>query len=246
MNWNFINSGFNSGKFNMEFDINLASNCKSDEAFFRLYRWKPYCISLGAYQNINKINISKVQRDGIDVVKRPTGGRAILHAEEITYSVIYPLSENISARNLYNQINFALKKGLEKFDDQLINIQMENSQIDFRSFYQTHLSNICFAASAKSELKYFGKKLAGSAQKKFKNSILQHGSILCSDYHRKIIDYLNLNGNEYSEVKLNIENKTTDLRSILNYEINYDELSESLISGFTEYFKAEFKEVVEV
>lgn len=241
MIWHFINSGFDTGKHNMEFDINLAENCKSGEAFFRLYKWKPYCISLGANQDINKINFFKAQNDNIDIVKRPTGGRAVLHAEEITYSVIYPLSEDISARNLYNQINFALKEGLESFDDELKNIEMENSQINFRSFYQAEAGNICFAASAKSELKYFGKKLVGSAQKKFKNSILQHGSILCGGYHKKIIDYLNLNKSEYSEVKLEIENKTTDLKSILKYEINYDILSESLVSGFSEYFKTDFK-----
>ena len=81
MIWHFIDSESSSGEFNMELDVFLSEICKKDEAFFRLYRWNPYTISLGANQNINEIDLVKCKEDNIDVVKRPTGGRAILHAE---------------------------------------------------------------------------------------------------------------------------------------------------------------------
>lgn len=224
----------------MDFDIELAKNCGSDVAFFRLYRWKPYCVSLGANQNLDEINFSKLQKDNFDFIKRPTGGRAILHAEEITYSLVYPINKNTSARNLYNQINLALKTGLQKFDERLKNIELEDSQINFPKFYKNKISNICFAASARCELKYDGKKIVGSAQKKYKNSILQHGSILCGNYHKKIVDYLNLTDEDSSLFKSEIENKTIDLKSILDEEINYKNLADSLVTGFGAFFGANF------
>ena len=98
----------------METDLFLAKDCEPDEAIFRLYRWEPYCISLGANQKESIIDYGLTRKDGIDVVKRPTGGRAILHAEELTYSVIYPLSPDISAKELYADINSALKEGTGK------------------------------------------------------------------------------------------------------------------------------------
>jgi lipoate-protein ligase A len=90
MKWYFINTGANTGKYNMDFDLHLADKCRPGETFLRLYRWNPYCISLGANQDILSVNADKAAADNIDIVIRPTGGRAILHAEEITYSVVIP------------------------------------------------------------------------------------------------------------------------------------------------------------
>ena len=104
MNWKFLNSGVNSGKFNMDFDVFLAENFVQGNAVLRLYRWNPYCISLGANQSLEDINTSKTRYHQIDVVKRPTGGRAILHSQELTYSVIYPIEPRASAKNIYNEI----------------------------------------------------------------------------------------------------------------------------------------------
>ncbi len=242
MKWQFIDTGFNPGKFNMEFDINLAQNIKSDEAVLRLYRWQPYCISLGANQNFESVNLNKAAEDKIDVVKRPTGGRAILHSEELTYSVILPVAENLSAKNIYKEINLALLKGLKIYNPMLDEVNLENDQPAFSEFYKTDKSNICFAVSARSELKYKNKKLVGSAQRKFGNTILQHGSILCGTYHLNILEYLNLNKENIETLKAEISDSTSDLKSILNEEINYAELSSAIIKGFEINFEANFKE----
>ncbi len=113
MNWIYINSGFNSGRYNMDYDLHLAKNYKVDEAVLRLYRWKPYCISLGASQSLNSVDYDLAAKNNIDIVVRPTGGRAVLHSEELTYSVIYPLDFTSSARDIYHQINLALLNGLK-------------------------------------------------------------------------------------------------------------------------------------
>jgi lipoate-protein ligase A len=240
MKWYFLNTGSGSGQYNMDFDLQLAKNNKRDEAFFRLYRWNPYCISLGFNQDFSTVDLDKASLNNINIVKRPTGGKAILHAEELTYSVVYPLSENISLRNFYCEINKALREGLILYDERLSGIELESVQPDLRTFYKESASEICFSVSAKSEINFNGKKLVGSAQRKIGNTILQHGSILCGEYHKKIIDYLNLSGAEFSNAKTKIMNNTIELEKILIEKIDYDKLSNCLVKGFEKFFSINF------
>jgi lipoyl(octanoyl) transferase len=240
MIWRLLNTGFNSGKFNMGFDIELAQNAKSEEAVLRFYRWNPYCISLGANQEFESVNLQKAAEDKIDVVKRPTGGRAILHSEELTYSVIFPVSENISAKSVYHEINLALLEGLKIYDSKLNDVELESKQPDFPSFYKEEKSTICFAVPAKSELKYCGKKLVGSAQRKLGYTILQHGSILCGPYHLNIVNYLKSENPE--ALKSEIQDTTTDLGSILNENIDYDRMAKAIAKGFEIRFDMKFEE----
>lgn len=236
MKLRILDFGIYSGKFNMETDINLAEHCVPDEIVLRFYRWEPFCISLGANQNLNEINIPKAKQDDIDVVYRPTGGRAILHAEELTYSLIYPADLNVSSRAVYHQINLALLKGLSFYNEALSTCELETTQPNFQNFYKQQLSALCFAFSAKCEVKFDGKKLIGSAQKRFQNAILQHGSILCGNYHLRIVDYLNLPKEKVFLMREELQNRTTDLFSILKEEVNYQRLMDSLILSFNEHF----------
>ena len=243
MNWRFINTGFNSGKFNMAYDIQLAKNCMTNEAILRLYRWKPNCISLGANQGFDSINIEKAKEDSIDIVKRPTGGRAILHAEELTYSVTMPIERDSSARNIYSEINKALYEGLSLYNNKLAAVELESSQPDFREFYKEEQSAVCFAVPAKNELKFDGRKLVGSAQRKLGSVILQHGSILCGQFHKKIVDYLIVNEENYEKIISSLNN-TADLYSITGQEVNYDLLAQSIASGFESYFDMTLNETI--
>lgn len=242
MKWKFLNSGVNSGRFNMDFDLFLAENIEPETAYLRLYRWHPYCISLGANQSENEIDIKKTKYDMIDVVKRPTGGRAILHSMELTYSFIYPMLDNTSAKNLYNEINLALRKGLILFDNELNDIELEHNQPNFKKFYKSDLGAVCFAVSAKSELNLYGKKLVGSAQRKLGNVILQHGSILCGNFHKRIVEYLKIDAERKREMLSEIESTTIDLKTALKKEIDYSKLSQSIRKGFEEHFNCIFEE----
>lgn len=232
MKWNFIDSGFNTGEFNMQFDLELANKCKNDEAFYRLYRWQPYCISLGANQSFDDINLVKTKEDGIDVVKRPTGGRAILHAEEWTYSVIYPMNYEYSPKEIYFKISKALMKGLELYNPIFANSELENVQPNFPKLLEEPSGVLCFASTAKNEVKFNGKKLIGSAQRKLNNSILQHGSILCGTFHQKLADYLRVD----KETKINLHSelisKTIEIETILNEKVDYEKLKSCLVQGF--------------
>jgi len=191
MKWQFLNTGKSSGSFNMDFDLNLAQTCKYDEAFFRLYQWQPYCISLGANQSFDDINIAKAHHDNIEVVKRPTGGRAILHAEEITYSVVMPIKGELTPREIYAKISSALIKGLELYNPLLADSELEKIDPNFPDLLKQPSGVLCFGSSAKNEVKFAGKKIIGSAQRKLKTVILQHGSILCGTFHKKLVNYIN-------------------------------------------------------
>src|SRR3990170_5116770 len=151
MKWYFLNTGSNDGKFNMNLDVELTSYVKSTEGILRFYRWNPYCISLGANQSTESINLDKTSADNINVVKRPTGGRAILHSEELTYSVIYATNVSDSAKIIYQEVNLALSEGLKIYDHRLSQVELESLQPNFPDFYRENKSAICFAVSAKSE-----------------------------------------------------------------------------------------------
>ena len=236
MTWFYLNTGKHPGSFNMEFDLGLVKDSANDHLTLRLYRWDPYCISLGANQDISEIDGDKAAAGGIDIVKRPTGGRAILHSEELTYSVVMPLDSEVSPRDVYRQINFALLEGLKIYDAGLAKLELEGVQPNFHSFYKENLSAACFGVPAKSEIKYDGKKVVGSAQRKIGDVLLQHGSIMCGNYHVNLADYLNLPQDEQLSVKEELSNKTTELESILSYETDYVRLGESIVAGFEKFY----------
>jgi lipoate-protein ligase A len=243
MMWRFINTGFNPGSFNMDYDLEFVRNF-SKFPVLRVYQWNPYCISLGANQEYNSVDQSKVAADGFDIVKRPTGGRAILHAEELTYSVVYPVSDDKTPKQIYREINLALKNGLVIYNSELEKIELENTQPHFPSFYKDSKSTLCFAVSAMNELNYQGKKVVGSAQRKIGNVILQHGSILCGGFHKKIINYLNLPFEKLAEIKNEIEETTTELESILCEKIDYQKLALTIKEGFGNHFNAKIEEEI--
>ena len=236
MKWKYFSSGFNTGKKNMEIDLQLARINNAEDVFLRFYRWQPYCISLGANQNIEIIDEMKCSGDNIDIVKRPTGGRAILHAEELTYSVVFPIKLNYTPSVIYREINYALMKGLEFFDSRLKEAELENLQPDFSSVYKTVEGNACFATAAKSELKYSGRKLIGSAQRKLGSVVLQHGSILCGSFHKRITNYLKIDRDEKLKLLNELNGKTVEIDSILDQAVDYNKLEKSLLKGFEQHF----------
>ncbi len=240
MNWILICNGAHNGQFNMEFDLKLADECSDNTAYLRFYQWLPYAISLGANQLFNDINLVKAANDNIDVVKRPTGGRAVLHAEELTYSVIIPTASGLTPHEIYNKISLALVRGLIKYDSNLKNIKLENRQPDFSSLLKNPFGVICFASTAKHEVKYNGKKLVGSAQRRFKKVTLQHGSILVGAFHRYLLDYLNCDEKTKTELKQKMIDKTIELETILKRKVDYSQLIDSLVKGFEDEWEIKF------
>jgi len=237
--WKFIDTGFQTGKYNMDFDLELVERCrKEDTFFFRVYRWKPYAISFGYNQqklaSKQKINEEKCALDGIDVVQRPTGGRAVLHSEELTYSVI--MKSDKSVHSLYKDISYVLLNGLKNIEPdnpELKKLSFEKDNPDLRNLVKTGMYNLCFNTSIKYEINYNGRKLVGSAQRNFGDVVLQHGSILLGEHHKNIVNYLKLDDERTIErLKHEIDKKTACLNEILGREVTYKETADALIKGF--------------
>lgn len=191
----------------MAIDHYLASNYHEfNLPILRFYGWKRDTISLGFHQKKEQVLENKIITSNIDLVRRPTGGRAIFHSNELTYSIIYPVSE-LSKFVLYKKINTAFKKAFDKFTL----ASLENEDADLASFYKKKDSFSCFAVSARGEMKSNDKKLIGSAQRIYKDAILQHGSIMLGAEHLKLVDYLNIEPYHRQSFKERLESRTSYL-----------------------------------
>jgi lipoate-protein ligase A len=244
--WQFIDTGFRSGVYNMELDMKLVESCKNDDtAYLRFYRWKPYAISLGYNQTrLSKeayIDINKCRADGMDIVTRPTGGRAVLHSEELTYSVIFRSVKPI--HELYRDISEAIVNGLKLINPAFNKLSFTKDTPDMLNLIRTGMYNLCFNSAIKNEINFKGKKLVGSAQRKFGDIVLQHGSILIGNHHKNIVNYLNINGEERIKMLKEIEDKTDCLNNIAGRNISYSETAEAVFKGFKETFGISFSSI---
>ena len=236
--WEIIDTGENTGRFNMDYDLMLADRCRNENlSFIRFYRWNPYAISLGYNQSKlitgQKLDLDKCKSAGIDVVQRPTGGRAVLHSEELTYSVVTKSSKPVKV--LYREISQALLDGLKLIDESNAELQKLSLTVttpDLLKLTKTGMYNLCFNTAIKDEINLAGRKLVGSAQRDFGDVVLQHGSILMGEHHKSIVNYLMVDDRVKERLKTEIDEKTICLNEILNRNVTYEEIAGSLIKGF--------------
>lgn len=180
----FIDYETKTGEENMQIDSDLleyAIKNKLEEPIFRLYGWKPACVSLGRNQNDDFLDKEYLKKCGIDVVRRLTGGRALLHDNEITYSYICPISYLEHGEHIVSSYKEICQIFINKF--KTIGID-----IDFGTQKQVKTGfDYCMLVSTGADLCYRGKKLIGSAQCRKHGYILQHGSILY-DYDKNLLE----------------------------------------------------------
>lgn len=159
----------------------LARAQSSGEAVFSIYSWERPTLSLGRNQPaVGRYDPGKIRAAGIDVVRRPTGGRAILHHREITYSVTASI-EGATLSEAYSRINRILQLGLSR-----LGVLVEAAAGCGRS--EAPSVRPCFETPAKGELIAGGAKLVGSAQLRENGALLQHGSILVDDDQSSLLD----------------------------------------------------------
>jgi len=242
--WRWIDSDYADGATHMAIDRMMLEN----EALLKLptmrvYRWWPHCISLGYHQSRERIDLACCREDGIDVVQRPTGGRAVLHAEEVTYSVIIPREDDLHSKSIgeiYHLINMGLVRGIRKLN---VPAELKKRSLDFRAHYKTALAVSCFSAAAKYEILLNGKKLVGSAQRQLHEGVLQHGSLLLGDAHLKLPKYLkNVRGDEAEMMKRAIREKTISISGFMNNTVDYGEVVDAIKEGMKEELSLEFEE----
>jgi lipoate-protein ligase A len=176
--WRLINSGFQTGAMNMALDEALLHSVANGDSLpvLRFYRWKPATVTLGYAQSTDRdLDLDFCRRVGVDVVRRATGGRAVLHDNEVTYAVIAPLNKGLFAGSVldcYRVIAEVLLMALNH-----LGLAAELVPGKSRSVHQNTMKAVCFSSPSQYELVIDGCKVAGSAQRRFGNAFLQHGSI---------------------------------------------------------------------
>jgi lipoate-protein ligase A len=235
-----------------EFDRSGAHHMQRDEALARelvenplaparllLYSWSPAAVSIGFQQRMESIDLDACQADGIDVVRRPTGGRAVLHANELTYGVAMQSPEGLGIYAVHNLIVEALLASLESLGPESSRLAVTGRTSDqpFREVYKagTLTNAACFASSARHEVTFEGRKVIGSAQRRFGTVVLQHGSILLHDDHLKLPEYLTLAPVDRSRMLEHLRQETSTLSEVFGRAIGIEECANSIRSSFVSH-----------
>jgi len=180
-----------TGAWNMAVDEGLLDGVAAGDTppTLRFYEWAPPCLSLGYFQAFEVVDVAGCRSLGVDVVRRPTGGRAILHDRELTYSVALPLSLlglDGGVLPSYHRLSLALERGLKRLGAPVV-LAAETAA----PAAPDH-GPACFDRPSAHEILLDGRKLVGSAQVRRATAILQHGSILIEPRTDRLLACLRL------------------------------------------------------
>jgi lipoate-protein ligase A len=252
--WRFIYTGQGDPYFNMAVDETLLSSVQNGSPpILRVYEWNPPGVSMGYFQAVNKtVDRDKCLRKGMKLVRRITGGRAVLHNEELTYSFsgsckIFPeLGDNIF--ETYKQISKALLSSLSILGIEAqwikplggkINTDDPAHKKENKPYANPFFSLPCFSSFSRYEISYQGRKLVGSAQRRFREIFLQHGSILLKKGELDLADFLP--ANSFIKGAKLLENSTS-IEEIKGKKIERKEIIRALKRGFSEAFQKNLEE----
>ncbi len=237
--WVYIVDRPRSGLENMRIDRELldwAEKCSDKITVVRFYRWTVPTISLGKHQKVEKaINQIYCQRTAIPIVHRPTGGRAVFHDQELTYSLVsnhakyFPLE---SVKDTYRAIATALRAGLQNLG---IFAQLANAIRESPPLAPSNLGkNPCFMTPSRHELLWGGYKLAGSAQRRLRRSFLQQGCFpLQVDYPRMAVA-LGVQEKVLRKTLLSVSRAS-------GQQVAFETLCTSLKEGFEKTFRVQLR-----
>jgi lipoate-protein ligase A len=218
LRWHLVEHRGMSGPQNMAWDHTLALECGPESAVLRFYDWSPATLSLGRNEPARSVySPEEIESQGLGIVRRPTGGRAVLHHRELTYSVCSPIRALGGVRGAYATLNRALATGLRR-----LGVRVDLAE---RGPPLSPDAGPCFQRPAEGEVTAGGRKLVGSAQVRMGGTLLQHGSILLHDDQARIARV----ARGRSEVT---GSRPAVLRELLGREVDRDELIGALIAGF--------------
>lgn len=237
--WRFIDSGNCSPAFNMALDEALLDWHSEGKIppVIRFYGWNPATLSIGYFQKVEKeIDLEAVKAHGLGFVRRPTGGRGVLHEHELTYSVI--VSEDHpempkTVTEAYRVISEGILKGFHQLGlEAYFAVPRTDEE---KSALKNPRSAVCFDAPSWYELVVEGRKVAGSAQTRQKGVILQHGSILLDLDEDKLFSLFKYPSDRVKErMKSAFKNKAVAINEISPRKITLEEAKEAFYKGFAE------------
>ena len=229
------------GAMNMSVDEAIMAAVATGESppTLRFYAWEPPCLSLGYGQSSTDVDMERLRERGCDLVRRPTGGRAILHTDELTYLLCVPQDHPLARGGIvesYRRISEALAVGLES-------IGMV-SQAQRRAEKIVDPGPVCFEVTSHYEIAtQDGRKLIGSAQLRRKGCVLQHGSLpLTGDVARICDALLFATDAERQIAKVRVREHASTLADALDREISWMHAANALAYGFAETFDVQLIE----
>lgn len=229
--WRLVESAATSGARNMAADMALADSVRAGgPPVLRFYRWWPPCISLGRNQPARgHYDTEEAARRGIDFVRRPTGGRAVYHHHEITYSLSVADRQLGGPRRTYESVHKALLAGLRLLGAQT-ELLADPGQIIRPSTIP------CFQGLEGGAIVAGRHKLAGSAQLRDRGVLLQHGSLLLTGDQSPTVELLRVKRSE------DFPRQTAALDKLLTHLPTWSELVDSLASGFERLLGVQLRE----
>ncbi len=240
--WRLICSGRRPGAENMAVDESLLMSHASGDSppVLRLYGWDPPALTIGYFQShAGQVDEDGCRRHGFDWVRRPTGGRAVLHQHELTYAVV--VSQGLlkgSVLQTYQVLSMSLLSGLR-----CLGVDAELTEVRRVTRRERQLSSAaCFDSATPHELAVDGRKVVGSAQVRQRGVLLQHGSVPLELDRAAVVDCLNLGSDAVrGRVLRTLESKAAGLNEVSSEPIDYCSLARALQTGFEETLGVSFE-----
>lgn len=197
----------------------------------RLYSWNPPCLSLGHAQPFKDVDVERLKSRGWDVVRRVTGGRAILHTDELTYSVTGSADDPILAGGVlesYNRLSKALLHAVRA-----LSLPVEVKEYESVGHASSVTNPVCFEVPSTYEITVNGKKLIGSAQARKKEGVLQHGSLPLTGDLTRICDALIFeNESARNTAKDRLLARATTVETVIGVETAWETAAQAFVRGF--------------
>ena len=224
-----------SGAANMAVDEAIAEAAAAGAVppTLRFYRWNPPTVSLGRHQKLADVDETQIAARGYDLVRRATGGRAILHVDELTYSVSGPIEEPRMAGGVmdaYLRFSNALLSGLST-------LGLKAEKAGSRTRAGRELSAACFETPSAYEITAGGRKLMGSAQSRRKGYVLQHGSLPLWGDVTRLVDVLALSSTARDRLRQQLRRQAATLAEALDLppdseRLAYPHVAAAMAGGF--------------
>lgn len=223
--WRLLNTSESNGAMNMAIDEAILRGVAKgwSPPTLRFYGWQPACLSLGQAQLAGEVDFGACEALGVDVVRRPTGGRAILHVDELTYSVTACEDEPRVHGGIvesYRRLSEGLLAGL-------LALGLPGRQVERPGVHDRDEGPVCFEVPSNYEIVFDGRKLIGSAQVRKSKVVLQHGALPLYGDIARICDVLS--GKPEKE---RVRARATTIELALGRAVTFDEALQAMCNGF--------------
>jgi len=239
--WRLIITSPAEGGWNMALDeaLQISIGRHEEKPALRLFSWAPPCVSLGYAQPISDIDLNALNTYGYGIVRRPTGGRAVLHIDELTYSVIAPDEEprvQGSIIESYRRLSGALLHALHLLG---INARADSEYALPQDAQKK--APVCFEVPSNYEIVVGEKKIIGSAQARRHRAVLQHGSLPLYGDITRIVDVMTFPDEENREkVRARLQEHAVNVSAVLNRVISWQTAANAFAQAFSEVLNIQF------